>query len=74
MVKIQRPLNGPNFDYNVSYIEAEDRSSMVASISSLNGCINGSSGVYGPDMDNITENFEMKGSASGRDTWLSHGW
>lgn len=72
----KQPKSFPRYDYSVTAIkgiEIIDRSRQIASITSLNGMINGGTGPQMPDFDNQSLKVELHNPKKKvRSTWLSH--
>lgn len=72
------PKSYPRYDYSVKTvngIKLVDRSRQIASITSLNGMMNGGTGPQMPDMDNQSLKVELHNSKKFvKSTWLSNGF
>ena len=66
--------NRPNYDYRQKDIQNEDKSNYIASITSINGMMNGGTGPHAPDLDPITNKYEFYGNKGLGGTWISHLW
>lgn len=63
----------PNYDYRIQEVNLIDRSSYVASLTTLNGMMNGGTGPASFDPDMSTQKMEMH-KTPGKATWLSNGF
>jgi hypothetical protein len=77
--KVAKPPSEPNYDYklkSISYIQQTkivNKSDWIASITSLNGCLNGGTGPSCPDPDPVTHRIEFElTKQKGRATWASN--
>jgi triacylglycerol esterase/lipase EstA (alpha/beta hydrolase family) len=60
----------PNFEYRIPGLTVKDKSDWIASVSTLNGCMNGSPSPHNLDYDYDTLRTESVTSA-GKHSWLS---
>jgi len=77
--KVAKPPSEPNYDYklkNISYMQQTkivNKSDWIASITSLNGCMNGSTGPSCTDPDPVTKRMEFElTKQKGAVTWMSN--
>jgi hypothetical protein len=72
-LKIQSTIGKEvNFDYSLKKQKKVDKSNWVASVTALNGCMNGSLGPYCLDLDKDSLRFEASNTRfSERSSWLS---